>query len=147
MRIPFTGSPGSISAEPQVFSHPDMGKRSTCFEMVDLWMTVFNSPGRPQHQRQGRRLPDHRARLDRHIPGRHKKQIKCATRYMVILGRTYADGTDQDYAAVNALRAQSRGYRLACTASLRTPTRRPRLIRTPASRKRRARERHGEGGF
>jgi hypothetical protein len=34
------------------------------------------------------------------------KQIKCATRYMVILGRTYADGTDQDYAAVNALQAQ-----------------------------------------
>src|SRR5262249_7495314 len=29
-----------------------------------------------------------------------------ATRYMVILGRTYADGTDQDYAAVNALQAQ-----------------------------------------
>ena len=25
---------------------------------------------------------------------------------MVILGRTYADGTDQDYAAVNALQAQ-----------------------------------------
>jgi hypothetical protein len=34
------------------------------------------------------------------------KQIKCATRYMVILGRTYANGTDQDYAAVNALQAQ-----------------------------------------
>ena len=33
------------------------------------------------------------------------KQIKSATRYMVILGRTYADGTDQDYAAVNALQA------------------------------------------
>jgi hypothetical protein len=29
-----------------------------------------------------------------------------ATRYIVILGRTYADGTDQDYEAVNALQAQ-----------------------------------------
>ena len=29
-----------------------------------------------------------------------------ATRYMVILGRTYADGTEQDYKAVNALQAQ-----------------------------------------
>ena len=28
------------------------------------------------------------------------------TDYMVILGRTYADGTDKDYAAVNALQAQ-----------------------------------------
>ena len=34
------------------------------------------------------------------------KQIKCATRYMVILGRTYVDGTDADYAAANALQAQ-----------------------------------------
>jgi hypothetical protein len=34
------------------------------------------------------------------------KQIKSATRFMVILGRTYADGTEQDYAAVNALQAQ-----------------------------------------
>ena len=34
------------------------------------------------------------------------KQIKAATRYIVILGRTYANGTDQDYKAVNALQAQ-----------------------------------------
>jgi len=33
-------------------------------------------------------------------------QIKAATRYMVILGRTYADGTGKDYEAVNALQAQ-----------------------------------------
>ena len=34
------------------------------------------------------------------------KHIPSATRYMVILGRTYADGTEQDYKAVNALQAQ-----------------------------------------
>ena len=34
------------------------------------------------------------------------KHIPVATRYMVILGRTYADGTEQDYKAVNALQAQ-----------------------------------------
>jgi hypothetical protein len=32
--------------------------------------------------------------------------IESATRYMVILGRTYADGTEADYRAVNALQAQ-----------------------------------------
>ena len=31
--------------EPQVFSHPDMGKRYHLFPMVDLWMTIFASPG------------------------------------------------------------------------------------------------------
>ena len=30
-------------------------------------------------------------------------QIKSPTRYLVIIGRTYADGTDQDFAIVNAL--------------------------------------------
>jgi hypothetical protein len=33
-------------------------------------------------------------------------QIKSPTRYMVILGRTYADGSAKDYKAVNALQAQ-----------------------------------------
>ena len=31
--------------EPQVFSHPDMGKRFHLFPMVDLWMTIFASAG------------------------------------------------------------------------------------------------------
>src|SRR5271166_6406893 len=32
-------------AEPQVFSHPDMGERYYMFEMTDLWMTDFDTPG------------------------------------------------------------------------------------------------------
>jgi hypothetical protein len=32
-------------AEPQVFVHPDMGKRFYLFEMTDLWMTDFETPG------------------------------------------------------------------------------------------------------
>jgi len=31
-------------AEPQVFSHPDMGERFYLFEMTDLWMTDFVRP-------------------------------------------------------------------------------------------------------
>src|SRR5271166_3543931 len=31
-------------AEPQVFSHPDMGKRFYMFEMVNLWMSDFATP-------------------------------------------------------------------------------------------------------
>jgi hypothetical protein len=38
----------------------------------------------------------------RRLPG-GMTQIKSPTRYLVILGRTYADGTEQDFAAVNAL--------------------------------------------
>ncbi len=91
--------------EPQVFSHPDMGKRYFLFPMVDLWMTIFNSPGsRTTGQKAGNFLltgPDWKGEVPKgmtHVP--------VATRYMVILGRTYADGTEADYKAVNALQAQ-----------------------------------------
>ena len=92
-------------AEPQVFSHPDMGKRFYLFEMTDLWMTDFDSPGtRTAGGQAANYLITGPGWTGDVPPG--MKQIKCATRYMVILGRTYADGTDQDYAAVNALQAQ-----------------------------------------
>lgn len=91
--------------EPQVFSHPDMGKRFYLFEMTDLWMTDFNSPGTRTAGGQAANYLITGPGWTGTVPA-GMKQIKCATRYMVILGRTYADGTDQDYAAVNALQAQ-----------------------------------------
>jgi hypothetical protein len=92
-------------AEPQVFSHPDMGKRFYLFEMTDLWMTDFNSPGTRTAGGLAASYLITGPGWAGAVPA-GTKQIKCATRYMVILGRTYADGTDQDYAAVNALQAQ-----------------------------------------
>jgi hypothetical protein len=91
--------------EPQVFSHPDMGKRFYLFEMTDLWMTDFNSPGTRTAGGQAANYLITGPGWAGNVPA-GMKQIKCATRYMVILGRTYADGTDQDYAAVNALQTQ-----------------------------------------
>ena len=91
--------------EPQVFSHPDMGKRFYLFELTDLWMTDFNSPGTRTAGGQAANYLMTGPGWAGNVPA-GMKQIRCATRYMVILGRTYADGTDQDYAAVNALQAQ-----------------------------------------
>ena len=91
--------------EPQVFSHPDMGKRFYLFEMTDLWMTDFNSPGTRTAGGDAANYLITGPGWTGEVPT-GMKQIKCATRYMVILGRTYADGTEQDYAAVNALQAQ-----------------------------------------
>jgi hypothetical protein len=92
-------------AEPQVFSHPDMGKRFHLFPMVDLWMTIFASPGsRTTGQKAANFLltgPGWKGEVPK---GMH--HIQSATRYMVILGRTYANGTDADYKAANALQAQ-----------------------------------------
>ncbi|HRP29972.1 MAG TPA: DUF1254 domain-containing protein, partial [Burkholderiaceae bacterium] len=103
--------------EPQVFSHPDMGKRYFLFPMVDLWMTIFNSPGtRTTGQKAGNFLltgPGWKGEVPKgmtHIP--------VATRYMVILGRTYADGSEADYKAANALQAQ---YKITPLASWGKP--------------------------
>jgi hypothetical protein len=92
-------------AEPQVFSHPEMGKRFYLMEMTDLWMTDFESPGtRTAGGKAASYLITGPGWNGTVPPG--LKQIKCATRYMVILGRTYANGTEKDYKAVNALQAQ-----------------------------------------
>ncbi|WP_448680664.1 DUF1254 domain-containing protein [Pseudomonas nicosulfuronedens] len=92
-------------SEPQVFSHPDMGKRFYLMPMYNLWMDVFDSPG-------ARTTGDAAANYLLTGPGWEGKvpegmtQVKSATRKMLILGRTYADGTDKDYKAVNALQAK-----------------------------------------
>ena len=94
-------------AEPQVFSHPDMGRRFHLFPMVDLWMTIFASPGtRTGDGKAASYLitgPDWKGDVPKGM-----KHIQSATRYIVILGRTYADGTEADYKRVNALQAQYR---------------------------------------
>jgi hypothetical protein len=94
-----------LGQEPQVFSHPDMGKRYYLFPMYSLWMPVITS--------QGSRTAGEKAAAylltgpgwEGEVPG-GMQQIKSPTRYVVILGRTYADGTDADYETVNALQAQ-----------------------------------------
>jgi hypothetical protein len=92
-------------AEPQVFSHPDMGKRFYMFEMVNLWMSDFDTPGsRTAGGKAANYLitgPDWKGEVPEGM-----KHIPVSTRYMVILGRTYADGTEEDYQIVNALQAQ-----------------------------------------
>jgi len=92
-------------AEPQVFSHPDMGRRFHLFPMVDLWMTIFASPGtRTGDGKAASYLitgPDWKGDVPKGM-----QHIQSATRYIVILGRTYADGTEADYKRVNALQAQ-----------------------------------------
>ena len=49
------------------------------------------------------------------------RHIPIATRYMVILGRTYADGTDQDYKTVNALQTQYKITQLSAWGKPYTP--------------------------
>ena len=92
-------------SEPQVFTHPDIGKRFYLFEIADLWMSLYTSPGTRTTGGDAAAYLITGPGWTGNVPN-GMKQIKIASRYMVILGRTYADGTDKDYAAVNALQAQ-----------------------------------------
>jgi hypothetical protein len=94
-----------LGAEPMVFSHPDMGKRFYLFPTYSLWMPVIESLGsRTRGQKAANFLftgPGWKGRVPAGMT-----QVKSPTRYLLILGRTYANGTDEDYKAVNALQAQ-----------------------------------------
>ncbi len=80
-------------AEPQVFSHPDMGNRFYLFEITDLWMT--DSESSPSKRTAGGKAASYLFTppgWKDEVPA-GMKHIPMATRYMIILGRTYADGT------------------------------------------------------
>lgn len=85
-----------------------MGDRFYLFEIVDLWMSALE--GAPGKRTAGGAAANYLITgpgWKGTVPA-GLKHIAMPTRYMVILGRTYADGTPQDYEAVNKLQAQYR---------------------------------------
>ncbi len=108
-------------SEPQVFSHPDMGDRFFLFEIVDLWMhDLENSPSRRTASGAAANYLVTGPGWKGEVPA-GMKHLPMATRYMVILGRTYANGTDADYEAVNKLQAQYRITPLSAWGKPYTP--------------------------
>lgn len=82
-----------------------MGDRFFLFPIYSLWMPVIDSVGtRTGATRAMNYLITGPGWAGQVSAG--MTQMKSPTRYFVILGRTYANGTDADYAAVNALQDQ-----------------------------------------
>lgn len=106
-----------VGKEPMVFTHPAMGKRYYLFPMYSLWMPVVESPGsRTTGEDAGTYLitgPGWKGQVPAGMT-----QIASPTRYFLILGRTYADGTEADYKEVNALQEQ---YKLTPLSSFGKP--------------------------
>jgi len=94
-----------LDKEPWVFSHPDMGDRFFLFPTYDLWMPVVASPGTRTTGGKAATFLLSGPGWSGEVP-EGVTEIKIPTRYVLILGRTYANGTDADYEAVNALQAQ-----------------------------------------
>ena len=94
-----------LGKEPTVFSHPDMGSRYYLFPMYSLWMPVIESAGTRTTGEKAEKFLLTGPGWQGTVPA-GMTQVRSPTRYMLILGRTYADGTEQDYEAVNALQDQ-----------------------------------------
>ena len=92
-------------SEPQVFSHPEIKDRFFTFELVDLWMIVKNSVGTNTSGSKAMTYLFTGPGWKGTVPA-GMTHISFPTRYMVILGRTYAQDTKEDLAKVNALQAQ-----------------------------------------
>ena len=92
-------------SEPQVFSHPEIKKRFFTFELVDLWMIVKNSVGTNTSGSKAMTYLFTGPGWKGKVPA-GMTHISFPTRYMVILGRTYALDTKKDLAEVHALQAQ-----------------------------------------
>jgi hypothetical protein len=106
-----------LGSEPTVFSHPDMGDRYYLFPMYSLWMPVLESPGARTTGGKAANYLLTGPGWSGEVPA-GMNEIKSPTRYMLILGRSYANGTDADYAAVNALQDQ---YKLVPLSSFGKP--------------------------
>lgn len=92
-------------SEPQVFSHPEIAGRFFTFELVDLWMIVENSVGTNTNGAKAMTYlftgPGWKGKVPENMT-----HIAFPTRYMCILGRTYAEDTKADIEKVNALQQQ-----------------------------------------
>ncbi|GLS20069.1 hypothetical protein GCM10007874_30860 [Labrys miyagiensis] len=92
-------------AQPVVFSAPDMGNRFYLWEMVDLWMRIIETPGARTQGGAATKFLLTGPGWTGSVP-EGMRHIESPTRYMTILGRTYANGQPADYKKVNALQAK-----------------------------------------
>ncbi|MFI0848750.1 DUF1254 domain-containing protein [Mesorhizobium sp. IMUNJ 23232] len=94
-----------LGDEPWVLSYPDMGERYFLFPMYSLWMPVIHSGGSRTTGEKAHKFLLTGPGWSGEVP-EGMTRVEVPTRYMLTLARTYADGTEADYEAVNALQAQ-----------------------------------------
>ena len=91
--------------EPQVFSHPEIKGRFFNFELVDLWMVVQHSVGTNTTGTAAATYLFTGPGWSGEVP-KGMIHIAYPTRYLGVLGRTYALDTPEDLAIVHKLQDQ-----------------------------------------
>jgi len=91
--------------EPQVVSKPATGNRFWVFELADMWVTVIGAPDVATVGGDAKDFlftgPGWKGKVPAGLT-----HIPVPTRQFVVLGRTFANGTEEDYKIVNAIQAQ-----------------------------------------
>ena len=91
-----------VSKEPIILSYPDMHGRYFLFPIYSIWTNVIAAPGKRTLGTGAQTIaiigPNWRGTL----PWGITQKVKSPSNTVFIIGRVYADGTPEDYAAVNA---------------------------------------------
>jgi hypothetical protein len=90
-----------LSSEPYVLSIPDADGRFYLIQMLDAWTNVFGDPGTRSTGTHSQKYVITGPLWKRKCPEEFT-QLKSPTNLVWILGRTYSNGTQDDYAKVHA---------------------------------------------
>ncbi len=99
-----------VSREPWIFSYPDMHGRYFLFPIYSLWTEVLASPGKRTLGTGAQTIAITGPGWNGTLPGGVTQVVKSPTGIVFTIGRVYADGSAEDYAAVHALQRQFRLY-------------------------------------
>jgi hypothetical protein len=91
-----------LSKEPIILSYPDMHGRYFLFPIYSQWTNVIAAPGKRTLGTGAQTIAIIGPNWHGTLPSGITQKVQSPTNTGFIIGRVYADGTPEDYAAVNA---------------------------------------------
>jgi hypothetical protein len=91
-----------VSKEPIILSYPDMHGRYFLFPIYSQWTNVLAAPGKRTLGTGAQTIAIIGPKWEGTLPSGITQKVKSPTNSVFIIGRVYADGTPEDYTAVNA---------------------------------------------
>ena len=98
----YSGAFLDLSKEPIILSYPDMHDRYFLFPIYSEWTNVLAAPGKRTLGTGAQTIAIIGPKWQGTLPSGITQKVKSPTNSAFIIGRVYADGTPEDYAAVNA---------------------------------------------
>jgi hypothetical protein len=98
----YSGAFLDVSKEPIILSYPDMHGRYFLFPIYSQWTNVLAAPGKRTLGTGAQTIAIVGPNWQGTLPSGITQKVKSPTNSVFIIGRVYADGTPEDYAAVNA---------------------------------------------